>query len=100
MTALDVGSHDATAVWRRSDDAVWRYTGDGVLLLSIGGGDAVSLDEAGAAVWQELACDGTAHQLSQRVAERVGAPVDEVTVGVTALLELLARERLTVRGDG
>lgn len=96
MTALGRPSPD---VWRRHDGAVWRYTGDGIVLLAVLDAELTVLDEAGAVVWQELRTPTTVETLCQRVADRVGASPSSVTDGVEQVLAHLAHRGLAGRDD-
>lgn len=73
---------------------MWRYTTEGVVVLPVGGGEAVSLAGAAQAVWQSLRTPGTVEEVTRRLAPGVGASHDEVRDGVNCAILALAAQAL------
>jgi hypothetical protein len=89
----------AGAAWRRRDEVVWRYVGDGIVLLNVDDAGLTVLDEAGAVVWQELRARRTTDELCSRVATRVGSTAALVGEDVRRVLSHLAVRALVERAD-
>ena len=78
--------------WRRRADTLFRRAPDGVLVISLGGGDPIWLSAPGDAIWALLDAPLAIDELVERLADQFGAPVDTVRTDCLATLnELEAR---------
>jgi hypothetical protein len=83
--------------WRRSNETLFRVVPDGVIVISLRGGDPVRLSAPGEVVWAALAVEPTLDELVEGLVPQFDAPAREVRADCIGLLAGL-QERGLVEG--
>lgn len=84
-------------LWQRSACALWRRSGQTLVLKSQDPDELVTLDQAGLALWRELEEPLTLEEVSVRLAALFGADPEQVAADLVPLLDDLEGRRLVHR---
>ena len=89
-----------SATWRRATDVLWRSSLDSVMILGRADTEPLVLAGTGGAVWDLLAVPIRLADLATLLANRYGAPIDEIISDVAPVLVRLERSGAIERIDG
>jgi hypothetical protein len=83
--------------YRASSSVVSTGQGEKVILLDLRSEQYYSLDDVGASIWASMTTTPTAEQISEQLAAKYDAPLEEIRHDVDTFVADLIRDRLVER---
>lgn len=83
-------SGNGSTRWKRSDRTLWRWTTDGVVLLTPSNAEPVVLNGSGAALWDVLADARTPAEIGEALAPDYGTAPELLAPDIDVFIEQLA----------